>query len=91
MKNVYLVVNKWATEDASDTSITVFEKYEDAREEMQKQIKQEINENMSQAFENDEPVDGYCVEEGIDYWECWEDGYYSSNFVNISIEKKEVL
>ncbi len=91
MKNVYLVVNKWATEDASDTSITVFEKYEDAREEMQKQIKQEINENMSQAFDNGELVDGYCAEEGIDYWECWEDGYYSSNFVNISIEKKEVL
>lgn len=91
MKNVYLVVNKWATEDAIDTLITVFEKYEDAHEEMQKQIEQEINENMSQAFDNGEPVDGYCVDEGIDYWECWEDGYYSSNFVNISIEKKEVL
>lgn len=91
MKNVYLVINEWANEEASYTSITVFEKHEDARKEMQKQIEQEINENMTGAFENGEVIDGFCVDEGVDCWECWEDSYCVDNHVTIRIEKKEVL
>ena len=91
MKNVYLVINEWANEEASDTSITVFEQYEDARKEMQKQIEQEISEDMVGAFEHGEVIDGFCVDEGVDFWECWEDGYYVDNHVTITIQKKEVL
>ena len=91
MEHVYVVTNEWATEDANGVSVKVFKKHDDAYEEMQKQIQAEINENMAQAFFNGEPIDGYCVDEGIDFWECWEDGYYTANHVLISIRRHEVL
>ena len=53
---VYLVVNDWATEDANDVSITVFDSFEKAKDELLKQRAEEINECWQFVFTNQNTI-----------------------------------
>ncbi len=87
---VYLVVNDWATEDASDVSITVFNTPEKAKGELLKQRTEEINECWEQAFDNGEIRQGYYLDENDFLFEIWEDGHYVTSHTRIQIIEKEV-
>ena len=87
---VYVLVNKWHTEDCGDDcTITVFSSLERAEEELKKCIADTI-ENDYSLFENGKPLDNTIIEEGEVFWEAYEDGYYLSNSVCYLIEEKEI-
>lgn len=82
---VYLVISDWATEiDGSDFNIEVFGTYEEAKEEFDKVVADEK--------ENDCLMESSCcqMEETENQFEIWEDGYYASNHFRISIVQKEI-
>lgn len=88
---VFMVKNDWATDDGSDSSIRLFQTYEKAKEYYNEIILEEKSEFWSQAFENSEIVDGYVLDEGEDYFEIFEDGYYASSHTCVTLTKEEVL
>ena len=87
---VYLVVNDWATEDANDVSITVFDSFYKAKYELKKQREEECRECWEQAFNNGKLCEGYCLDENDFLFEIWEDGYYVTSHTRIQIIEKEV-
>lgn len=87
---IYLVVNDWATEDASDVSITVFDMPEKAKKEFEKQKFEERCECWDKAFNGEEIADGYCLDENDFLFEIWEDGCYVTSHTRIQIIEKEV-
>ena len=88
---IYLVINEWADGDNNGADALAFDSLEKAQTEMKVQIEQEINEKMSQCFEDGKPSDGYCVDEGANFWEFWEDGYYYYCHTLIKIIELEVM
>lgn len=89
---VYVLINKWHTEDCGeDCSLTVFSSLERAEEELKKCIADTI-ENDS-LFENGQPKENTVVEENLYYrgWCAYEDGNYLLNSIELFIEEKEVV
>ena len=90
---VYVLVNKWHTEDCGDDcTITVFSSLERAEEELKKCIADSIENDIS-LFENGQPRENTVVEENLYYrgWSAYEDGNYLLNSVEYFIEAKEVV
>lgn len=92
MTNVYVLTNKYATEDTTGVDVQIFKNLDKAREEMAKQINFEKTECWDYAFDADGSLrSGYVMEEDTDYFEIWEEGYYNSAHTLITIGKKQVI
>ena len=98
MKNVYLVVFEWSTDDTSAVDIQAFDTYEKAKQGFDNLIKDEMtsgNSWASDAFDKDGNIlnnyelDEHCDSENREY-ECWweltnKNDWYQHDFISIRV------
>lgn len=88
---VYEVKVDWAIDDSQDSDTILFSTEKKARAEFDRQIKSAKIWYDVFDEETGKVKEGWCLEESINAWEIWEDGYYSGNHCSITITEKEVL
>lgn len=84
---VYVVSVDWAHDGDCESVYgcgvrEVYAKREDARKEMERIIKEEIEENPH--------IKNYKQERNLDGFEAWEDGYYTQEHFCVYVSEKEV-
>lgn len=81
---VYLVIDDWKREEEHEiTVVGVFQNREDAEITLADQIKEIREAPNATEFDTVEEREG-------DYYEAWNDGYYSDAYDHIYIEEQEV-
>lgn len=88
---VFEVKVDWATNDAEDCTTELYS----TKEEAQKAFNAEKLQAMQDYGVFDEQTgeltdENWEIDEGKDFWELWEDGYYSVNHCLITLTEKEV-
>lgn len=89
---VYELKIDWSNNDAEDCATTIYATEEKARIDYLAEIKQ-AKADYSQAFNEDGTLDAlnFGIEEGDNYWQLYEKGYWSTCHCLITLTPKEVL
>ena len=88
---VYEVKVDWATQDAEGCTTEIYATEEEARKAFNSEIVQAMqdydvfNEETGELTE-----EGWILDTSVNFWELWEDGYYTSNHCLITLTEKEV-
>ena len=81
---IYIVIDDWKREEEHEiTIIGAYRLREDAEAVLKKHIEDLKKNPCATQFDTVEEVEG-------DYYEAWNDGYYSDAYDHIYIEKQEV-
>lgn len=81
----------WATDDSNDVGTMLYSTHEKAKAEFLEEI-EAAKTDYDQAFNEDGTLcDGWVLDDGKDFWELYQDGYYCFNHCTITITEKEVL
>ncbi len=91
-RKVYELKIDWANNDAEDCATTIYATEEKARIDYLAEIRQ-AKADYSQAFNEDGTLDtgSFGIEEGDNYWQLYEKGYWSTCHCLITLTEKEVL
>ena len=88
---VYEVKVDWATNDAQDCTTEIYDSKEKATKAMNFEIAQAMQDYGVFDEETGELTDEcWKLDAGINFWELWEDGYYTANHCLITVTEKEV-
>lgn len=88
---VYEVKVDWATNDAQDCTTEIYATEEKARKAYNFEIAQAMQDYGVFDEETGELTDQDCdLDQGNNFWELWEDGYYTANHCLITLTEKEV-
>ena len=88
---VYEVKVDWAPQDAEGCTTEIYATEEEARKAFNSEIVQAMqdydvfNEETGELTE-----EGWILDTSVNFWELWEDGYYTSNHCLITLTEKEV-
>lgn len=88
---VFELRTDWATDDSNDVDTMLYGTYEKAKAEFLEEI-EAAKVDYDQAFNEDGTLcDGWVLDEGVDFWELYQDSFYCFNHCRITIIEREVL
>lgn len=87
---VWIMLIDWATDNASDVSITIYENESLAKDAFEKTVQEEISEYWSSCFTGGIIDNSYSFEKDDTFFEIYEYGNYMLNHTRIFLEKKLV-
>ena len=88
---VFELRTDWANRDSNDVDITLYSTHEKAKAAFLKEI-ETAKVDYDQAFDEDGVLcDGWVLDDGVDFWELYQDNYYCFNHCTITINEREVL
>jgi hypothetical protein len=88
---VYELKINWATNDDSGCTTEIYSTEEKARKAFNFEVIQAMQDYEVFDEESGELIDeNWQLDKGNNFWELWEDGYYSANHCLITVTEKEV-